>query len=195
MTAQMPENFINEHPRIDVSHLKLYFVSAELPAKPNPPENYTLSTDLWRRYVATWRLNFDGTLELLQFEFPDFPDDDTVVQKLEPQTVAGDFTLTFRPFFHGPNTEIPFVDGRVIEDRSKWEMDDQTIDVEVSKALDGSGLVVRTLWGWAIGFLPKSLLLDPSTKLTELVGQELKCEVFRQDEDRGTFIVKQVQES
>ncbi|MFT5526076.1 MAG: hypothetical protein ACI9HK_004047 [Pirellulaceae bacterium] len=193
MTAQRPERFINEHPRIDAKGLRLYFVSADLPAKPAPPEDELRSTDLWRGYVATWLLNEDGTLEVLQFEFPYFEraaphfQREPVVQKVESGLMSGNFTLTFRPFFFGPNTEVPFVNGRVVEDRGEWRIEDQTFEAEVVKPLKQSGLIVRTIGG--LGFIPKSLLPQGSN-LASMVGERLKCEIFDCDDERGTLILR-----
>ena len=72
LTAQKAEQFINDHPRLDVSLLRLYFVSADLPVVPNPPDDALRSSALWRGYIGTWRLNVDGTLDLLKFTFPHF---------------------------------------------------------------------------------------------------------------------------
>ena len=191
VTAQMAERFINEYPRLDVSLLRLYFVSAELPVEPNPPDDVLRCTALWRGYVGTWRLNFDGTLDLLKFTFPHFEDDKTTTQEFDPATATGTFHLTFRPFFNGPNTEIPFIDGHVIEDESQWRIDDQTIDAEAFKSLDQSGLIVRTFGGTA--FLPRSLLLEPTTDLATMVGLRFRCEIYDRDDDRGTLILREIE--
>ena len=174
-----------------MSLLRLYFVSADLPVTPIPPENAMRSTALWRGYVGTWRLNVDGTLDLLKFTFPHFEDKKTATQEFAPASTTGDFQLTFRPFFHGPNTEIPLVGGRVIENESQWKIEDQTIEAEAYKSLDQSGLIVRTFGGTA--FIPRSLLLEPAAKLETMVGQRFHCEIHARDDDRGTIILREVE--
>ncbi len=187
----MPEQFVNEHPRVDVSPLKLYFVSAELPVEPSPPVDALRCTALWRGYIGTWRLNADGTLNLLKYTFPHFDDEESTIQEFAPKAVRGDFELTFRPFFHGPSTDIPFVDGRVIEDKTNWKIEDQTIEAEAYNFLGESGLVVRTLGGTA--FIPRSLLLEPTSKLETMVGKRFHCEVFDRNEDRGGLILREIE--
>lgn len=190
MTAQMAEQFINNHPRVDVSWLKLYFVSAELPVEPAPPESALRSTALWRGYIGTWRLNADGSLELLRFTFPHFIDEGSTTQEFAPKAAKGDFRLTFRPFFHGPNTEIPFVEGRVVEDKCQWNIEDEVLAAEAYEAQQESGLCVR-IWG-GVGFVPRDLLLEPASKLEEMVGRRLHCKVVGFD-DRGTLILREVE--
>ena len=104
MTAQYPEEFVNEHASIDVSALLLYFVTADLPVEPDPPEDAIHSTALWRGYIGVWRLNRDGTLDLVQLEFQRL-NAANVVQRFEPQRATGDFELVFRPFFFRPQHE------------------------------------------------------------------------------------------
>ena len=91
MTAQCPEEFVNEHPSVDVSALWLYFVTADLPVEPEPPEDTILSTALWRGYIGVWRLNRDGTLDLLRFEFERLGEENAI-QRFEPRRATGDFS-------------------------------------------------------------------------------------------------------
>lgn len=176
---------------MDVRLLRLYFVSAELPIEPEPPEDSLRSTSLWRGYIGTWRLNLDGTLYLLKFSFPRFIGEGSITQEFPPVTVHGDFELTFRPFFYGPNTRIPFVDGLLVEDRDKWSIDDQAIEVQAYKTLDESGLIVQTLWG--PGYVPRSMLLDPARNLEAMLGQRFHCEISDYDDERRTWILREVE--
>ena len=187
----MAERFINEHPCVDVSPLKLYFVTAELPIEPTPPEDALRCTALWRGYIGTWRLNANGTLELLGFTFPHFDDGKNLTQEFPPAKADGNFTLTFRPFFQGPNTKVPFENGHVIEDRKKWQIDDQTLDAQAYEAYGDAGLLVRIVGG--TGFIPKSMLLAPSRKLETMVGQRFRCEFVGRDEDRRAWILREVE--
>ena len=124
-----------------------------------------------------------------RFTFPHFEDQKTTHQEFGPASTAGDFRLTFRPFFNGPSTEIPFVDGCVVRDKSKWKIDDQTIDAEAFESLDQSGLIVRTLGGSA--FIPRSLLLAPAGNLETMVGRRFQCQIHDRDDDRGAFILRE----
>lgn len=194
MTHQIPDQFFNEHPRVDLTHQELYFVSKELPVKPEPPEGYRLCTALWRGYLGAWRLNEDGALDLLRLAYPNFEEKGKgYTQMFEPAQMAGDFTLTFRPFFTGPNAVVPFQDGVIVEDRSKWEIEDQTFEVGVVRPLKQAGLVVQVP-GEINAFLPKSLLLEPDTELKAMVGRTLYCDIF----DRGDFgdlVLREVEKS
>lgn len=192
MTDQRPERFLNANERVDLSCLELYFVSADLPIEPCPPDDHLSSTGLYRGYVATWRLNDDGTLELLRFEFPNYIEPRVVVQEVAPTKIQGDFPITFRPFFHGPNTEIPFRNGHVIEDRANWSIEDQRLTAQVTESLGEAGLVARTIGG--VGFIPRTFLSSPDVDLDSLVGKRVQCLIHDRDEERRSFIYKPVAE-
>ncbi|MEM7317068.1 MAG: hypothetical protein AAF497_28375 [Planctomycetota bacterium] len=189
MTAQIPEEFLNEHPRVDFPLLKLFCVSADLPETPKSSKNAVRSTALWRGYIGTWRLNLDGTLDLLRFTYPHFDAGKSKSQEFTAKPARGDFWLDFRPFFEGPQTKVPFRSGKIVEDREQWQIDDQTIQSTVIKVYRARGLIVQTLFGNA--YLPKSLLKQSNVDLETLVNQELSCELYDYDEERRNWIVRE----
>ena len=154
VTAQSPERFTNLHPRIKLPGYCLYFVSADLPVKPCFPDglNSWQSSGLWRGYIGSWRLNVDGTLVLLSFEFPDyrFSYPRSRVQRLRDGIIHGDFCATFRTSFFGDEIEIPFIDGQICEDHSTWKITRQPRVSDFAPGATYAGKVVRRIRG---GFL------------------------------------------
>ena len=136
LTAQESEIFINDS-GLELRWLKPYFVrrddnSSAYPVSPDVPGGTGRCSSNWNGYIATMRLHADHRLELVQFDFPYHENTPTQICNA---FFTGDFSITFRPFFHGPNTTIPFRDGRVIPDQDEWEIDDQLLDGVVSLSL------------------------------------------------------------
>jgi hypothetical protein len=131
MTAQRAENLLNEHPRLRLDGLKLYAIirgdprdnygwgeKFEFPVPPSPPANRAVCSAWWRGYVATFRLNADGTLDHVRYEYS-VSIDNWVSQEVNAR-LTGDFWLRMAPTFFGPKTFIPFRGGRIVEDRDEW---------------------------------------------------------------------------
>lgn len=188
MTAQDPDILINEHPRVDLRHLELYhFRGVELPVLPQFPESNPLCTSLWRGYIATFHLTAEGTLHLTSYDFP-HADPPVPQHEVTEGQITGDFWLIMRPFFFGPNVEIPFRDGRIVEDSSKWLIGDQTLHGRVARRIKNAGLLVD------VGircFMPRSLLpAELRDHLDKLIGLSACCEIHYIDHERGNFIVR-----
>ena len=182
MTAQSPERFINDHPRVDFGETDLYSVSCRLPAQPNRPDDKLfVTTALWRNYIGTWRLNSDGRLQLIQFEFPRVHGDESAFQQVANGYVTGDFTVNLRLFFYGPQTIVPFVAGLIVEDREHWQINEK-IEAVVHQ-LKPFGLICDC------GFIPNSFL--PSN-VSYNVGDLVECSAFKRDRERGTLILKPI---
>lgn len=79
------------------------------------------STALRRGYIAHYRLNQDGSLDLVSYSYPVSgpPGHDPV-----GETFEGDFWLVMRETAFGPRTYIPFRDGKVVVDRVAWVFED-----------------------------------------------------------------------
>ena len=180
MTAQYPERLINEHPRIQFGEVDLYSVSCDLPVEPQRPDDKLfVTTALWRNYIGTWRLNPDGRLQLIEFEFPRVNGDESSFQRVRNGFVSGDFTINLRPFFAGPHTVVPFADGVIVENRTEWRIDEKiNAIVHMPKP---SGLICDC------GFIPKSFL---QSNVTYEVGDIVECSVFKIDRERGNLILK-----
>jgi hypothetical protein len=131
MTAQVPDKLINEHPRVDFGDLQLYGIIAgdirpscdwpkpfRLPTPPSPPANAATSSAWWRGYIATFRLNPDGTLDHLCYEYS-LSSKEWVPQSVNDR-LTGDFWLDMRPHFDDKRTYVLFRDGHVVEDRDQW---------------------------------------------------------------------------
>lgn len=146
MTAQSADKLLNNHPRIDFGDLRPYGLIRSSPAKlhrwssvlgeafdyPRPPRKRedACSTACYRGYVASHRLNRDGTLTLIGYEYTHtefvvLDGNKTMSIEVEEDpvndSVTGDFWMILRPsFYAGPSTFVPFRDGHIIEDRSQW---------------------------------------------------------------------------
>ena len=178
---------------VDLNWLRPYFVSkSSYPVQPELPENPRFCTGNWNGYIANLRLHADYRLELEQFEFPYFDD-------MAPQVCnaffSGDFSVTFRPFFGGPRTEIPFRDGRIVQDREEWEIDDQTLDGWVDRVHQRSGsdkpYGLRVTVSDYPCFAPRSLVPTQWREdLDSLVGKSVKASILLIDEERGTVVLQ-----
>jgi hypothetical protein len=131
VAAQIPDKLINNHPRVELDGLHLHGVvrgdvhrgrvwgvSNAFDTQPSPPPNASWSTDLCRRYIATFVLQPNGELELLNFQYPVGLRDwhrQEVNEKL-----VGDFWILMRPMFSSSHTYIPFRSGCIIEDVGRW---------------------------------------------------------------------------
>ncbi len=138
------------------------------------------------------RLHADGRLALERFEFP-FAERGTPSQECNAYFV-GEFAITLRPFFFGPNTFMPFVDGKVIVDRSNWEIEEQIISGVISYVLQSRftkkpiGLMIDF---YGNGFVPLSLVPEADKRdLDSLVGRPVECSIYGVDDERDCFILK-----
>jgi hypothetical protein len=195
LTAQQSEILINDSD-VDFGWLKPYFVRREdktdaFPVPPILPESSPRCSALWRGYVANMRLHSDYRLELERFDFP-------FVGNVPSQTCnmyfTGDFSITFRPFFFGPNTVVPFRDGCIVPNPIEWQIDDQTMEGVVSSVIRDRhtnkpiGLHVDI---WGLAFAPKSLVPDDfRDDLDAIVGRAVFCTIAQIDDERGTIVVK-----
>jgi hypothetical protein len=195
MTVQQSNILINES-NVDLGWLDPYFVRHDdntdaFPVSPNLPESSVRCSALWRGYIATMRLHADYRLELEYFDFP-FAGD-APLQTCNSY-FTGDFSITFRPFFFGPNTIVPFRDGAIVRDRSEWHIDDQTLEgVVKSVAYDphtkkplGLHLDISRP-----AFAPQSLVpVDFRDDLHTIVGRTVSCQIAQGDDEGGCIIVQ-----
>ena len=152
MTAQAADKFQNNHPRVDFGDLRLYGLIRTPPSEsnrwsgvlgdafdyPRLPREQTdgYSTACYRGYIASHRLNPDGTLTLIGYEYmrlePTTLDGQGSVsiqidEDLVNESVTGDYWMILRPdFYSDTSTFVPFRDGHIIEDRSQWIVSPQT---------------------------------------------------------------------
>ncbi len=136
-------------------------------------------------------LHSDYRLELKHF---DFPYADNAPPQICSAFFMGDFAITFRPFFFGPSTVVPFRDGRIVPDRSQWHIDNQTLEGVVSSVVRHRethkplGLRVDI---WLLAFAPKALLPQEwHDRLDEMVGRSVLCTVNHIDDQQGTIMVE-----
>ena len=198
MTAQRSDILINDS-EVDLGWLAPYFVrrsdrSDAFPVRVALPESNLTCSSLWRGYVATMRLHADGRLELEKYEFP------LAAEGTPPQICHtyfnGDFSVILRPFFYGPNTRIPFRDGRIARNPSEWEIENQTISGVVTSVARGRntgkpiGLFVHVS---CTAFAPRSLVpADRRDDLDALVGRTVRCSFHEIHEQHG--IILQIEE-
>ncbi len=160
MTAQSPEAFDNQHPRVNLSGRQLYAIAVgevggprgHYGWSPYQPQTQPNACEAgcsanWSGYCAYYRLTADGKLCLDRYSYQD-GQPDTVVGEY----FAGDFHLVMREDFYAPNLYIPFVDGRIVEDVTQWRlpgfrslMDEATNDYWATaehKALRADGTIL-----------------------------------------------------
>ena len=127
MTAQRPDRIINENKNIDLGELRLYGIAFgdinsnygwgkrfETNRKPQKVER--VSSACWSGYTNTYLLSQSGHLYHVGFEYPfnsNTPD------KFEDE-LEGDFFLVMKKSFFGSRTYIPFKDGIIKHDQTKW---------------------------------------------------------------------------
>jgi hypothetical protein len=200
VTAQYPDILINEHPRVAFENLSPYLLfrgdvggnreRLVLPVSPDyVPEKR--NSALWRGYIATFRLAADGTLSLISYGYPT-PEGATLKQEIANGEINGDFWLELRPFCSGPKTRVPFCAGRIVEDRTQWEIEDQTLRGRVTHKHSDVGLIIDIV---ELGncFMPR-VLLPPELRddLDALMGRAVGCEIHQFDTERNNIIVRPV---
>ena len=201
MTAQEPDIVIDDS-GIELGWLKPYFVRSVnqkadseadcFPVPPVLPASNAFCSSLWRGYVATMRLHPDGRLELVKYDFP-YATKDAPAQICNAY-FTGDFSITFRPFFFGPNTVVPFRDGMIVRDRDEWDIDEQVVTGVVSSVIcnrenaDRAWLLVD--FG-GLAYVPRSLVpFHLRDNLEALVGQPVVCSIHQIDDVRGNIILQ-----
>jgi len=172
--------------------------SDAFPVAPKLPDSYArligYGSDVCRRgYIANLRLHADYRLELEHFDFPkpkDFP------AQACNQFFDGDFSITFKPFYDGPSTVIPFRSGRIEPDQNHWQIDDQTVEGVVHSifhkrhAKEPLGLMVDLSFG---AFVPRTLVPREFRKdLRSLVGRTVLCTIKLVDDNRAGQVVLQI---
>jgi hypothetical protein len=129
MTAQIPEKIINRHDGVDFGDYELVSIFVGNPTDINSRKDYpfkekgnvdkvTVCSACWRGYISVYELTSSGELVLIAFEYPfgNAPmDTDPVNEVLE-----GDFWLELRTEFFGDAMFIPFENGKIVSDRSRW---------------------------------------------------------------------------
>lgn len=149
MTAQAADTLLNNHPRVDFGELRLYGLIRSSPIEshrwlgvhgetfdyPRLPCKHadTVSTGNYRGYVASLRLNPDGSLTLVGYQYHHTKGATVdgkatlsieIEEDLVNELVAGAFWMILMPdFYSKPATFVPFRDGHIVEDRSQWIVD------------------------------------------------------------------------
>ena len=91
---------------------------------PNNPQTIHASC-LTRDYIGHHLLNADGTLTLVNYEYPNWTDDTPSILEKVNLAVTGNFWLIMREFsFSTQSTYIPFRDGVIVESCEDWFVDD-----------------------------------------------------------------------
>ena len=149
MTAQRADTLLNNHPRVDFGELLLYGLMRSSPIEshrwlgvhgetfdyPRLPRKHAdaVSTANYRGYVASLRLNPDGSLTLVGYQYEHMKGATVngkaslsieIEEDLVNELVTGDFWMILLPdFYSKPATFVPFCDGHIVEDRSQWIVD------------------------------------------------------------------------
>jgi hypothetical protein len=144
MTAQFSETLIADAGSIELPTMRLYEIVTGDIDKPRPWPTYVFATKgdakkmtmcsaLWRGYISSYRLTAQGTLILERLEYP-FTEDVQPVDVHEP--LNGDFWLDLRESFMGDGFLVPFVDGKVVADRTRWKPTEGVPEYPVWSALE-----------------------------------------------------------
>jgi len=155
MTMQAPEVLEREVGAPDLPDLKLFGIqvgdidepraSRSYPfAHKGDPSKITMCTALWRGYVSAYRLNSDGRLTLVRFEFPFTPE--IAPDHVEEQLV-GDFWLDLRAWFMGDGIRVPFRDGRLVADQTQWRPFDGVASRGTSASADFAPTMIASTDG------------------------------------------------
>lgn len=139
MTAQAPDWLENRHPTCSFEGLEAHgvlrpaflggapgwrrYVFARQPRPPvteGPDGEVRMHTNtgLRRGHVAELRLEADGRLTLVSYVYPWAELGSQ--RELVNEELRGDFWLDLRPGFYARALRVPFVDGRIVTDRSRW---------------------------------------------------------------------------
>jgi hypothetical protein len=129
MTAQIPERVINCHDGIDFGDYELVSIFVGNPTDITSRKDYpfkekgdldkvTVCSACWRGYISVYKLTSSGELVLIEFEYP-FGD---ISMDADPanEVLEGDFWLELRADFFGDAMFIPFENGKIVADRSRW---------------------------------------------------------------------------
>jgi hypothetical protein len=132
MTAQIPESFTNDCARVDFGRASLYGVfrrdesGNEILATPGDiepkPDKRSVCSANWKGYIGRYRLDADGRLWLEAYGYPFSEQADTIVRA----HIDGDFFLDIRESFLTLPFHVPFENGRIVEDKSRWERPKRT---------------------------------------------------------------------
>jgi hypothetical protein len=130
MTIQAPEVLLVDPGSIELPAMRLYSILVGNIDDPKTIRSYNfktkgaeakirVSTALWRGYISTYRLRADGTLmlERLEYPFATRATSDEVHEVLE-----GDFWLDLRETFVGEGVKVPFSQGKIVGDRTRWKL-------------------------------------------------------------------------
>lgn len=147
MTAQVPDTFENNHPRVNLGGLALRAIVCgdiktnhgwgefyQFAHKPTPADK-PHSSALWRGYIAVFQLDSEGGLELVSYRYPPMIKRGKWKVERVHEKLVGDFWLVMKHGFFGPRTYVPFKDGKIIEDPAAWVIE-QRPDERRSLRLD-----------------------------------------------------------
>ena len=132
LTVQPPKHLLNEHPHFDFGKLEVRtlkrgdwndiytWLPLEYPVAPEQPPDTPMTSANWNGYIETLRLNADGTLSLVCYDFHNSKQDVDVL-------IPGDFFMVCSEIWGGETTLVPFADGQIVDDRQKWIIEPPTI--------------------------------------------------------------------
>lgn len=127
MTAQIPDRLILDPGACPLPALSLYGVivgdidesrtwrgyAFKTKGSPSKMVRYTA---LWKGFVSTYRLTDGGRLVLETLSYPVSGAESEQVHEV----LEGEFWLDLREDFFGSGLRVPFIAGRIQDDRSHW---------------------------------------------------------------------------
>lgn len=130
MTSQRAEDFVNDHPKLSLGVWRVFGVIRGAPTRENhgwgdreaplvrtkAKEVRAQSSANWKGYTERWHLKADGGLYLDAIVY----DDKAIPPLVANERVVGDFHVVLKSEFHGPRQYVPFVDGSIVLDESRW---------------------------------------------------------------------------
>lgn len=132
MTAQIPDKIEIKCINLELGNLLPYAIVTgdinknygwgdkyKFKSKANP-ESDIHNNALHRGYISKYEINEAGELILLSYEYP-FQNENKYEKVNEK--IEGDFYLVLKESFFERRTYIPFVNGVIIKDKTKWRVE------------------------------------------------------------------------
>ena len=145
MSDQVSHELVNDCPRVDFGEMALYAVifgpveencgwgRGFYECKIEPDPNRIFTTASLNGYICRYHLNYDGKLILASYVYPFSEIKATLVN----ETLKGDFYMVMKQDFSSPRLYVPFADGKIVEEKSKW-LDEETLQIDNSDSIQKS---------------------------------------------------------
>jgi hypothetical protein len=152
MTAQKADVLINEHASFDVGAWFVFGIFRGDPSSsltlwthvglPDPIDATRTSTTNHKGFVRVYRLTSSGRLVLERYKYDRERKSDLPRQRTFYHEIRGEFYFDLRPVFFGPTVFVPFREGVVVVDRSRWWHRPQRSPIAHPGCVDDFGIAI-----------------------------------------------------